>query len=63
MMMYMHQRLSTSSPRTRGPSIPGRRRSTRELAAYWIPAFAGMTGVNAGMTGVDDVGDMNGEGN
>ncbi|RYE50773.1 MAG: hypothetical protein EOP18_12975, partial [Rhizobiaceae bacterium] len=33
----------TSSPRRRGPSNPRHQRSSRDRAAYWIPAFAGMT--------------------
>jgi isoquinoline 1-oxidoreductase subunit alpha len=32
-----------SSPRRRGPSIPETPVMIREAAAYWIPAFAGMT--------------------
>jgi len=34
---------SVSSSRKRGPSIPETPLTNREAAAYWIPAFAGMT--------------------
>ncbi len=32
-----------SSPRRRGASTPQHQRSSRSVAAYWIPASAGMT--------------------